>query len=115
MIPLIRPDEIIIRTPPPTRDERGAGFHRLVGQLHLSAEVHVSDFLQRAQRERLIEVATKLLRTRILRRIYPVEIRTEFSRLEESILNCRSLSGYDAHKLLDQVAELRRTLCPVVK
>lgn len=109
-IPLVTAQDIVVRRPLQTLPERNAGYHRVVGMFHLEQEVSICDHVARINGAH--QCADRLLRTVILRRMYPVEIRTEFSRLEESIIHCRSINGYDARQLLEQVAALRRQLCP---
>lgn len=116
-IPLLTQDDILIEEPRQTAADIDFGSYRLVARLELGADCRISRYEERASRFSLRDHAIRLLKTRILRRAYPVEIRKEIRRLKDEF--CSMPDSYIRHNvsrdLYERLSQLEAALSPEVK
>lgn len=116
-LPLLTQNDIRIEEPRQTAGELDSGSYRLVARLELGADCRISKREERAAIFSIRDHAVRLLKTHILRRVYPVEIRKEIRDIK--IQFCSMPDSMIQHTvsrdLYERLNQLEDALSPEVK
>ena len=115
IFPIVTGNDIVICTPPQTSSERREGYSRRVAIFHRTEEMHITDRELSFSQLRPGECADRMMKTKILRRLYPREIGLALYDIKQRMFNDLRMPHGAVLDYVKTLEELSAALQPTVK